>query len=96
MKVPLLASDFLARAETVFADRVGVVDEPDCDDNLGSLTYAEVARRARAIQAGLDELGVDAGERVAVVSPNAGRLLELFYAVPSSGRILVPINFSLR
>src|SRR4051794_27446983 len=96
MKVPLLTSDFLARAETVFADRVGVVDEPDCDDNLGSLTYAEIARRTRAIQAGLDELGVDPGERGAVVSPNAARLLALFYAVPSSGRVLVPINFRLR
>jgi acyl-CoA synthetase (AMP-forming)/AMP-acid ligase II len=96
MKVPLLATDFLARAETVFADRIGVVDEPDCDDNLGSLTYAEIGRRTRAIQAGLDELGVDAGERVAVVSPNAARLLELFYAVPASGRVLVPINFRLR
>src|SRR3954467_7403589 len=96
MKVPLLVNDFLDRAETVFADRVGVIDEPDCDDNLGALTYAELARRTRAIQAGLDELGVDPGERVAVVSPNAGRLLELFYAVPASGRVLVPINFRLR
>jgi fatty-acyl-CoA synthase len=96
MKVPLLASDFLARAETVFADRVAVVDEPDGDDNLGTLTYAELARRSRAIQAGLDELGVEPGERVAVVSPNAARLLELFYAVPTSGRVLVPINFRLR
>jgi fatty-acyl-CoA synthase len=96
MKVPLLVNDFLDRAETVFRDRIGVIDEPDCDDNLGSLTYGEVARRVRALQAGLDELGVDAGERVAVVSPNAARLLELFYAVPSSGRVLVPINFRLR
>jgi fatty-acyl-CoA synthase len=96
MKVPLLTNDFLDRAETVFSDRIGVVDEPDCEGNLGSVTYGEVARRARALQAGLDELGVDAGERVAVVSPNAGRLLELFYAVPSSGRVLVPINFRLR
>jgi fatty-acyl-CoA synthase len=96
MKVPLLISDFLARAETVFGDRVGVIDEPSRDDNLGSLTYGEVARRVRALQAGLDELGVDAGERVAVVSPNAARLLELFYAVPASGRVLVPINFRLR
>src|SRR3954466_3655456 len=96
MKVPLVAADFRARAETVYADRIGVIDEPDCADNLGSLSYAEVARRARAIQAGLDEMGIDAGERVAVVSPNAARLLELFYAVPSSGRVLVPINFRLR
>ena len=96
MKVPLLVNDFLDRAETVFADRVGVIDEPDCDDNVGRLTYREVAHRVRAVQAGLDELGIAPGERVAVVSPNAARLLELFYAVPSSGRILVPINFRLR
>jgi fatty-acyl-CoA synthase len=96
MKVPLLVNDFLDRGETVFGDRVGVIDEPTCADNLGSLTYGEVARRVRALQAGLDELGVDPGERVAVVSPNAARLLELFYAVPSSGRVLVPINFRLR
>jgi fatty-acyl-CoA synthase len=96
MKVPLLVNDFLGRAETVFGDRVGVIDEPAAGDNLGSLTYGDVARRVRALQAGLDELGVDAGERVAVVSPNAARLLELFYAVPASGRVLVPINFRLR
>jgi len=96
MKVPLLVNDFLDRAETVFRDRIGVIDEPDAEDNLGSLTYGEVARRVRALQAGLDELGVDVGERVAVVSPNAARLLELFYAVPASGRVLVPINFRLK
>src|SRR3954469_5780785 len=96
MKVPLLVNDFLDRAETVFRDRVGVIDVPDVEDGLGSLTYGEVARRVRALQAGLDELGVDSGERIAVVSPNAARMLELFYAVPSSGRILVPINFRLR
>ena len=96
MRVPLLVNDFLDRAETVFAERVGVIDEPQCEDGLGRLTYAEVARRVRAVQAGLDELGVGEGERVAVVSPNAARLLELFYAVPASGRVFVPINFRLR
>jgi acyl-CoA synthetase (AMP-forming)/AMP-acid ligase II len=96
MKVPLSAADFLDRAETVYADRIGVIDEPDVPDSLGSLAYGEIARRVRALQAGLDELGVGVGERVAVVSPNSARLLELFYAVPSSGRILVPINFRLK
>jgi acyl-CoA synthetase (AMP-forming)/AMP-acid ligase II len=96
MKVPLLSSDFLARAELVYGDRVGVVDEPGGPDSLGEITYRELARRTRALQAGLDELGIAVGERVAVVSPNSARNLELFYAVPSSGRILVPINFRLR
>jgi fatty-acyl-CoA synthase len=96
MKVPLTSADFLARAETVYGNRVGVVDEPAVTDSLGDVTYAELARRVRALQAGLDELGIDPGERVAVVSPNAARMLELFYAVPSSGRILVPINFRLK
>ncbi|HVS68876.1 MAG TPA: AMP-binding protein [Mycobacteriales bacterium] len=96
MKVPLLSSDFLDRGEFVYKNRVGVIDEPTREDSLGELTYGEVARRARALQAGLDELGVGPGERVAVVSPNSARNLELFYAVPSSGRVLVPINFRLR
>jgi fatty-acyl-CoA synthase len=96
MRVPLTSADFLARAETVYGDRIGVVDEPGWADSLGEVTYSELARRVRALQAGLDELGVEQGERIAVVSPNSARMLELFYAVPSSGRIFVPINFRLR
>src|SRR3954469_7457836 len=96
MKVPFSTSDFLDRAVQVYGDRVGVIDEPTVDDSLGELTYREFARRVRALQAGLDELGIDVGERVAVVSPNAARLLELFFAVPGSGRVLVPVNFRLR
>ena len=96
MKVPLTINDFLDRAEQIYGDRVGVIDEPTAADNLGELTYRDLAGRVRALQAGLDEMGVDRGERVAVVSPNSARLLELFYAVPSSGRVLVPINFRLR
>src|SRR4051795_7145185 len=96
MRVPLTTRDFLDRAELVYGDRVGIVDEPTQPASpLGELTYREVARRARALQAGLDALGVGEGERVAVVSHNSARLLELLYAVPSSGRVLVPVNFRL-
>jgi fatty-acyl-CoA synthase len=96
MRVPLTTRDFIDRAELVYGDRVGIVDEPDQPAGpLGELTYREVARRARAIAAGLDALGVGEGERVAVVSHNSARLLELLYGVPSYGRVLVPINFRL-
>jgi fatty-acyl-CoA synthase len=97
MIVPLTVDDFLYRAETVFADTVAVVDEPDQPAApVPTTTYRELARRVRAWQAGLDALGVRRGERVAVVSQNSARLLELLYAVPASGRVAVPINFRLR
>src|SRR3954454_11841177 len=96
MRVPLTTRDFLDRAELVYGDRVGVVDEPmQPAPSLGEVTYRELARRGWAFTAGLDALGVGEGERVAVVSHNSARLLELLLAVPSSGRVLVPINFRL-
>jgi fatty-acyl-CoA synthase len=96
MRVPLTTRDFLDRAELIYGDRVGIVDEPSQPaPSLGDVTYREVARRGRAMQAALDELGIGEGERVAVVSHNAGRLLEMLLAVPSSGRVLVPVNFRL-
>ena len=97
MKVPLTTADFLERAAFSYATRTGVVDEPapHQDGGLGSLTYGELAGRARALAAGLDELGVGVGERVAVVSQNSARLLELLLAGTSVGRIVVPVNFRL-
>lgn len=96
MKVPLTIADHLRRAEALYSHRVGIVDEPDQPaSSWGSLTWSEVARRARAQAAGLEALGIGVGERVAVVSHNAGRLLTQFFGVSAWGRILVPINFRL-
>ncbi|CAN5407379.1 AMP-binding protein [soil metagenome] len=92
----LTVKDFLDRAETVYPDRIGVVDEPDQPaDSWGEMTYAEIARRARSQAATLDEMGVPVGGRVAIVSQNAARLLVSFFGVSGWGRVLVPINFRL-
>ena len=96
MKVALTVNDFLGRAELLYPDRVAVVDEPDQPaESWGEITYAEMARRARAMAAGLDALGIAPGERVAIVSQNSARLLTALFGVSGSGRILVPINFRL-
>jgi fatty-acyl-CoA synthase len=93
---PLTVRDFLDRAERVYPDRIGVVDEPDQPAaSLGELTYRQVAENARAQAARLDRLGVPVGGRVAFVSQNSARLLTSFFGVPGYGRILVPINFRL-
>ena len=92
----MTVNDFLRRAELVYPDRVAIVDEPDQPAELwGSIDYREMARRARAMAAGLDALGIAVGERVAMVSHNSARLLTALYGVSGSGRILVPVNFRL-
>ena len=96
MRVPLTIRDHLERAELVYGDRVGIVDEPDQPaPSLGDLTYRRVAELARAQAARLDQLGVGPGERVAIVSQNSARLDIGFWGVAGSGRIYVPINFRL-
>jgi fatty-acyl-CoA synthase len=96
MFVPLSVQDHLHRAVTVYGDRIGVVDEPDQPaPSLGELTYRRVGELADAQAAALDDLGVGVGERVAIVSHNAARLLVSFFGVSGSGRVLVPINFRL-
>jgi fatty-acyl-CoA synthase len=97
MFVPLTVNDFIDRAVQVYGDRTGVVDEPSQPaPSLGELTYAEVGALARRQAAHLDSLGLDVGDRVAVVSHNSARLLTSFFGVSGSGRVLVPVNFRLR
>ena len=96
MKVPLTIGDFIRRAELVYGDRVGLVDEPGAPGgDLGSQTWSQVAKQARAQAAKLDELGIGEGDRVAMVSQNSSRLLTSFFGCAAYGRIFVPINFRL-
>jgi acyl-CoA synthetase (AMP-forming)/AMP-acid ligase II len=96
MIVPLTLGDFLERAETVYGDRVAVVDEPSPPGGgLGRFTYAQFGAMARSLAGALDDLGVGQDERVAIVSPNAARFLISLFGVSAYGRILVPVNFRL-
>ncbi|WP_295700729.1 AMP-binding protein [Lapillicoccus sp.] len=96
MIVPFSVTDFIDRATSVYAERVGVVDESDQPaTSWGDLTYGRAGELARAQAAKLDALGIGVGERVAYVSHNSARLLTAFFGVCGSGRVLVPINFRL-
>jgi len=96
MRVPLTVRDFIDRAELVYGDRIGLVDEPEAQaPSWGAITYRELARRVRAFAAGLDALGLGRGDRVAIVSPNAARFVAALYGTCGYGRVLVPINFRL-
>ncbi len=94
--VPFSVNDFLARALAVYADRAGVIDEPDQPaPTLGDLSYRRVGELAKQMAARHDALGLEAGDRIAFVSHNSARLMTAFFGVCGYGRVLVPINFRL-
>src|SRR4051812_8303109 len=96
MKVALTVNDFLGRAEQIYPRREAIVDEPvQPAESWGTITYAEMAQRARAQAAALDAMGIQTGERVAIITHNSARLLTALFGVSGSGRVLVPINFRL-
>jgi long-chain acyl-CoA synthetase len=55
-------------------------------------TYGQANARAAALAAGLVQLGVRPGDRVAVLTPNCPQLLESFFAVWKAGGCVVPLN----
>ena len=78
--------DPLYRARQLFASEVAMVSE-----GL-RLTYAELWSRCRRLAGALAQLGVQPGDRVAVLALNSHRYLEIYLAVPASGRVVVPLN----
>ena len=96
MEIPLTLIDYLKRAELVYGDQIAVVDEPDQPATpLNELTYKELGRSARSLAAELDELGIELGSRIAMVSQNSARMLIFLFGTSAFGRIGVPINFRL-
>src|SRR5918996_671591 len=89
METPLTPLEFARRARCLYGAREAVVD------GALRLTYEEFFQRCDRWSGALQRLGVGRGDRVAYIATNTHRQLESFYAVPSIGGVLVPINFRL-
>jgi acyl-CoA synthetase (AMP-forming)/AMP-acid ligase II len=60
-----------------------------------TVTYGEMEARATALAGGLHDLGVGAGDVVALLSYNCTEFLETIFAVNYLGAIAMPINWRL-
>jgi fatty-acyl-CoA synthase len=81
---------FLRRSAEVWAER------PAVRSGDRTRTYAELADRVgRTIGALRREFGIEPGGRIATILPNVPAMLELHYAVPGCGGVLVPLNTRL-
>jgi len=89
MQVPLLVTDFLQRAEQLYADKTAVVDGPR------RYSYRHLAERCHRLANALLSLGIQPGDRVCMLSPNSHFFLESFFGTAEIGAILVPLNYRL-
>jgi fatty-acyl-CoA synthase len=83
---PLL---FLERSADVFREKPAVVYR------RVSYTYPELRARVRRLASALAGVGVQKGDRVAVICPNIPPMLEAHYGIPLAGATMVPINTRL-
>src|SRR5438067_10643015 len=80
---------FLERSAGVFRDRAAVLDGERV------YTYGELGERANRLASGLRRSGMERGDRVAFLAPNAPPMLEAHFGIPMAGCVLVPINTRL-
>lgn len=55
-------------------------------------TWGEAGRRVRRMAGALRALGLEAGDRVAILANNSDRYLEYYFFTPWAGGVVVPLN----
>jgi fatty-acyl-CoA synthase len=89
METPLTPMEFARRTRRLHGSREAVVD------GALRLSYEQFFGRCDRSSSALLGLGTGPGDRVATIAPNTHAQLESFYAVPSIGAVLVPVNYRL-
>ena len=83
----------LRRAEQLFGSQEIVTRLPD--KSLHRYTYADFIPRARRLGAGLTELGMGRGDRVATLAWNHYQHLEAYLGIPAFGGVTHTLNLRL-
>jgi len=93
MDYQLTLPALLRRAEQYNGGKEIVTRLPD--RSFHRTTYAESCRRARALAVGLQELGLERGDRVATLCWNHHQHHEAYLGIPSGGFVLHTLNLRL-
>jgi len=93
MPFPLTLASLLERVGKLFPAVEVVSSRPD--NSIHRYDYREMHRRARALAAALQDLGLQRGDRVATLMWNHHVHLETYFAIPSVGGVLHTLNLRL-
>jgi acyl-CoA synthetase (AMP-forming)/AMP-acid ligase II len=80
-------AEFLTISASIVPEREALV----C--NGTRLTYLQVQERVNRLANALTDLGVESGQKVAVMALNSHRCIETYYACAKLGAVFVPLNY---
>src|SRR5215813_4615497 len=89
MNLPLTPLRFLERAQRLYGRKTAVL----CGSER--FTYSQLFDRVRRLAGSLCQMGLQPGDRVALLSYNCHRLLEAYYGVLQAKGVLLPLNIRL-
>jgi fatty-acyl-CoA synthase len=92
MDFPLSVAHLFERAERYHRAKTILTVTKDGTERI---TYGEWTERTRKLGAALDDLGLSPDARVGTFAWNTARHLELYFAVPCTGRVLHTLNIRL-
>jgi acyl-CoA synthetase (AMP-forming)/AMP-acid ligase II len=87
--VPAGIWDYLEAATAAAPEKIGVIDGPI------RLTYRLLRERVAALALALRDLGVNEGDRVAILDRNSAAYIESYFAAAGLGAVLCPLNTRL-
>lgn len=85
----------LTLADAVAAHARSTPNKVAVRDSRRSLTYAQWLSRSHRLANALLALGLNKGDRVALLAYNAAEWMEIYAALAAAGLVAVPINFRL-
>src|SRR3954463_7402602 len=93
MDFQLTLPPLLRRAETYFGDKEIVTRLPD--KSFHRYTYRDLARRSKQLAVGLEQLGLEPGDRVGTLCWNHYQHLEAYFGIPCGGVVLHTLTLRL-
>jgi acyl-CoA synthetase (AMP-forming)/AMP-acid ligase II len=82
-------AEFLTISSAIVPDREALIS----GDGSTRISYLEMASRVCRLANSLQALGVQAGDRIAVMAVNSPEFVEVYYATAKLGACFVPLNY---
>ncbi|MFZ5597030.1 MAG: long-chain-fatty-acid--CoA ligase [Bacillota bacterium] len=85
----MLIADIPKRNARLYPNRIAVMENDQC------FTHLQFNKRVNRLANAILGLGLDKGDRVAVLNHNCHQYIELYFACAKSGTPMVPLNYRL-